>query len=240
VGDKLFLPNLANNFIACCFSAKFELPMRNLAAGPTRLLLVIILLVVGVFGDVAPEIGYKRVSVKLQLETNDDLSGYRFFMRSGNDAKEVFLKKGEKTTVAPLGGGAFYSAGKLLAVPAAELQKLNGEGGPERQNEIERAVYQGKVTGRIELVDHLFSRTVPNAEADSFEDPLYRIEKDAQAGLKAVHVSGGAAVSSDPSAKSSGRLFWQSIGAAVVAGVFLAFGLAILGILYFRKKAKSL
>jgi hypothetical protein len=200
----------------------------------------IIVLAVGVFGDVAPEIGFKRITVNLQLEADDAFSEYRFFMRSGNEVREVFVKKGERTTVSPLGGGAFYSAGKLLAVPEGELQKLNGEKGSQRLSELELAVYQGKVPGTIELVDHLFSRTVRDAEAEGFHDPVYRIEKDPQSVLRAVHVSGGAVVSSAPSNLSSGRVFWQSAAAVIVAGIFLAFGLTILGILYFRKKAKSL
>jgi hypothetical protein len=206
-------------------------------AGP---LLVIILLAVGVFGDVAPDPGFKRISLDLKLETNEDISDYRIFMRSGAEVKEILIKKGETTTVSPLGGGAYYGAGKLLAVPKKELEKLSTDKRSERLTELEQAIYDGKVPGTIELVDHLFSRTVRNAEADSFQDPLYRIEKDQQTGLKAVHISGGAIVSSAPASTSSGRLFWQSIGAAVVAGVFLAFGLTILGILYFRKKAKTL
>jgi hypothetical protein len=106
--------------------------------------------------------------------------------------------------------------------------------------EMQQAVYQGRVPGTIELVDHLFSRTVSYSEAENFQDPLYRIERDQLVGLKATHVSGGASVSSPPPAQSSGLRFWQSAAAAVVAGIFLVFGITILGILYFRKKEKTL
>jgi hypothetical protein len=56
--------------------------------------------------------------------------------------------------------------------------------------------------------------------------------------LKAVYVSGGVGSRQDITAESAGRLFWQSAGAAIVAGIFLFFGITILGLLYFRKKGK--
>jgi hypothetical protein len=200
----------------------------------------IILLQMPAKGDVAPEPGFKRISSNLKVESDEDLSDYRFYVRSGADVKEVFIKKGEPTTISPLGGGAYYSAGKFLAVPRKELEKLNSDKRAERLTELEQAVHDGKVPGAIELIDHIFSRTVNESEAGGFQDPLYRIEHDPQVGLKAAHVSGGASVSSTPPAQSSGRLFWQSAAAAIVAGIFLVFGIMILGILYFRKKEKTL
>ncbi len=193
-----------------------------------------------VFGDVAPDPGFKRISLNLKLETAEDLSDFRFFIRSGADVDEVFPKRGEQAVVSPLGGGAYYSAGKLLAVPREEVKGLSAAQNEGKLSELKKAVYDGKVPGTIELLDHLFSRTVKESEAGSFQDPVYRIERDPQAGLKAVHISGGAATSNADTRTSSGRLFWQSAAAAIVAGIFLFFGIATLGLLYFRKKAKAL
>ena len=214
--------------------------MRTSAQASAGILLLVILLSLSAFGDVAPDPGFKRISLDLKLETAEDLSGFRFFIKSGADVKEVFIKKGEQTIVSPLGGGAYYSTGKLLAVPKIELANLSHSRGEGRLNEMEKAIYDGRVPGATELVDHMFSRTVNESEAGGFHDPLYRIERDPQAGLKAVHVSGGAVTSSAERPVSSGRLFWQGAGAAIVAGIFLFFGIATLGILYFRKKAKAL
>jgi hypothetical protein len=200
----------------------------------------IILLQMPANGDVAPEPGFKRISLNLKLETGEDLSDFRFFIKSGASVQEVIIKSGEQTVVPPLGGGAYYSAGKLLAVPVKELANFGDAQVTSKMTEMQQAVYQGRVPGTIELVDHLFSRTVSYSESESFEDPLYRIHRDPQVGLKAVHVSGGASVSSTPPTLSSGRLFWQSAAAAIVAGIFLVFGITILGILYFRKKEKTL
>jgi hypothetical protein len=192
------------------------------------------------FGDVAPDPGFKRVSLKLVLETNDDLADFRFFIKSGADLEEVLIKRGEQTIVSPLGGGAYYRSGQLLAVPRKDLEKLNDPPGEGRLSGLQSAVYDGRVPGTIELLNHLFSREVLEAEADSYQDPVYRIERDAHAGLRATHVSGGAFVSKPAGPASSGLRFWQSAAAAVVAGIFLLFGITIVGIMYFRKRAKAL
>ena len=214
--------------------------MKTKASAILMVAIALILLCPSVYADVAPEPGFKRISLSLKLETDADLSDFRFFIKSGNSVQEVIIKSGEQTVVAPLGGGAFYSAGKLLAVPAKELTNFGDVQITSGMAEMQQAVYQGRVPGTIELIDHLFSRTVRYSEAENFQDPLYRIERDPQVGLKATHISGGASVSSTPPAQSSGRLFWQSAAAAIVAGIFLVFGITILGILYFRKKEKTL
>ena len=214
--------------------------MRSTAPITTGIIILTILLSSKILGDVAPDPGFKRVSLKLVLETNDDLADYRFFIKSGADLKEVFIKRDEQTIVFPLGGGAYYSSGQLLAVPRNDLEKLSDLPGEGRLSGLQKAVYDGRLPGTIELVNHLFSREVLEAEADSYQDPVYRIERDAQALLKATHVSGGVAVSKPVGPPSSGFRFWESAAAAVVAGIFLLFGIAMIGIMYFRKKAKAL
>ena len=214
--------------------------MRTPVLAAAGILMFVILLSLSAYGDVAPDPGFKRISLNLKLESADDISDHRFFIKSGADIEEVFITRGVETVVPPLGGGAYYSAGKLLAVPKKELAKLSDAVGNGKLTELRQAVYDGRVPGTIELVDHLFSRTVDESEADRFQDPTYRIERDPQSGLKAVHVSGGAVTSNAETRTSSGRLFWQSAGAAIVAGIFLLFGIATLGILYFRQKAKAL
>ncbi|PYS89733.1 MAG: hypothetical protein DMF62_06605 [Acidobacteria bacterium] len=212
--------------------------MRSTATFILCLFAVTILLPSRAFCDVAPEPGYKRITIDLILETNGDVSDYRLFIKSGGDLKEVFISPGKQTHILPLGGGAFYSTGTLVAVPKKNLEDLDDA--PDEGKLSEKAVYGGKVPGAIELVNHRFSREVREGEAAGYQDPVYRIERDPQSGLKAVYVSGGAAVGQTIATESSGRLFWQSAGAAIVAGIFLVFGITILGIIHFRKKAKEL
>ena len=67
--------------------------------------------------DVAPDPGFVSVRINLVLETDDDLSGIRFFVLSGDIVREIVVKRGEQMTVNPLGGGARYRSGTLIAVP---------------------------------------------------------------------------------------------------------------------------
>ena len=214
--------------------------MRTAAPITTGIAICMILLSLPAFCDVAPEPGFKRITLNLIVETNEDLSNYRFFIRSGADVKEVFVKDGEQVTIAPLGGGAYYSSGTLIAVPKKSLENLSDAQGEGKLNELQKAVYDRAVPGAIDLVNHSFSREVADREAAGFQDPIYRIERDPQAGLKAVYIAGGAVAGKTAPVESSGRLFWQSAAAAIVAGIFLLFGVTILGIMYFRKKANAL
>jgi hypothetical protein len=214
--------------------------MRSTATTILCLFVVTILLPLEAICDVAPEPGYKRISINLIVETNEDISDYRFFIKSGADLKEILVNLGKQTSISPLGGGAFYRTGTLLAVPTKSLGDLSDGPAENKSSALQKAVFDGKVPGVVELVNHSFSREIREADAAGYRDPVYRIERNSQTGLKAVYVSGGAAVGQAVAAESAGRLFWQSAGAAIVAGIFLIFGITILGVLYFRKKTKEL
>src|SRR5437879_4110266 len=71
--------------------------------------------------DIPPDPGFKRVHLDIVLDPQEDFTDYRFFIKSGDLAQEVFVKEGEKTTVNSLGGGARYRSGTFLAVPKKNL-----------------------------------------------------------------------------------------------------------------------
>ena len=218
-------------------SATFDLPQMKFVAAS---IIIVFVCFCSVLADVAPDPGFKRVSVKLIVETSENLDEYRFFVKSGADLEEVFVKTGSPATISPIGGGAYYSSGKLLAVPKTSLTGLNETATGKKLNNLQQAVYDGKVEGKIDLLNHSFSREVAEVDAGNISDAVYRIDRDPQVGLRAVYVSGGVNPKNPEVPQSSGRLFWQGAGAAIVAGIFLAFGITILGVLYFRKRAKEL
>ncbi len=158
-------------------------------------IIIVALCSVFAFADVAPDPGYRRISLKLIVESSEDLSEYRFFIVSGDKVKEVDLKKGEQATVAQLGGGARYNSGKFVAVQKKGLVGLSEPQSGILLDEMQKAPHDRKVAGIVELVKHSFSREVRDVEASSWHDPVYRIEKDPQTSLKAVLVSGGSNVS---------------------------------------------
>ena len=77
--------------------------------------------VISANGDVPPDPGQKRITLKFIVESQEDLSDYRFFLKTGAELKEYVFKKGEKMTIESMGGGAFYRNGKFLAVPKKAL-----------------------------------------------------------------------------------------------------------------------
>ena len=209
---------------------------------------LVILLVVGAFlasamaafADVPPEPGYQRVSLSIIVEPTDDFANYRFFLKSGFDLKEYTLKKGEKVTMSSMGGGALYRNGKFLAVPKKALVGLS-ETAPASGNDLnpmQKAIADGSVPGTINLIDHSFIRDVPKADAKNWKDPLYRLEKDGEKGIKAVLVPGEkvetkAAGTTDSYYPSEPKTpaFWAS----VVGGSLLTLSLIFFGVFALRR-----
>lgn len=182
--------------------------------------------------DVPPDRGYTRVTADLVVETKEDLSEYRFFIKSGADVEEVILKKDEKAVIKPLGGGAWYRSGALLAVPVslAGLKDIpaGGDLGP-----IKQTIYDGQVPGMIKLLDHSFIRDVKTADAAGQKDAIFRIERDPESKLKAVPVVSGIAPvrkTGEPSVagyslEPKSPSFWAAVGGgSLLSLAFISFG----------------
>lgn len=192
-----------------------------------------------VFADVPPDPGYKRDSLSIIVEPMDDFADYRFFLKSGFDLKEYTLKKGEKVTMPPMGGGALYRNGKFLAVPKKSLVGLSETASNEKLNPMQKAIADGSVPGTITLIEHGFIRDVRSAEASSLKDPVYRLERNAESGIKAVLVSGevsetktggnsGSFYSTDPQSPA----FWMT----VAGGLLFTVAFILLGAWIARRK----
>ncbi|MGB2750971.1 MAG: hypothetical protein WBC19_02855 [Pyrinomonadaceae bacterium] len=197
-----------------------------------------------VYADVPPDAGYKRITQKLVIEPKDDFTDYRFFIKVGADLKEYVLKKDQLTTIESMGGGAWYRNGKFLAVPKKALFGLSETATDQRLNPLQQAIYDDKVAGTIVLVEHGFIRDVPTAEAAGAKDPVYRLEKDTEKGIKATPVTGsqnsnkagntqGSYYSTEPKTPE----FW----ATVVGGILLTLAFICLGVFAIRRsKMKSI
>ena len=92
---------------------KFKLP--SLAA--------LLLLAVVIKADIPPDPGYKRVSISLEIETKEDLSDYKFYFDFNGEVREIAIKNKGTSTLPPMGGGARYSSGTLLAIPNKNLKE---------------------------------------------------------------------------------------------------------------------
>lgn len=183
--------------------------------------------------DVPPDPGYKRVTANLVVETKEELSEYRFFIKSGADLEEVILKKNEQAIVKPLGGGAWYRSGSLLAVPVASLTGLKDVPAGGDLSEIKQTIYDGKAPGMIKLLDHSFIRDVKAADAAGQKDGVFRIERDPDVKLKAVPVVSGIAPirkTGEPSVagyslEPKSPSFWAAVGGgSLLSLAFISFG----------------
>ncbi len=189
--------------------------------------------------DVPPDPGYKRVTANMVVETKEDLSDYRFFIKSGADLEEVILKKNEQAIIRPLGGGAWYRSGSLFAVPVTGLDGLNSVPAGGRLGELEKTIYDGKAPGMIKLLDHSFIRDVKAAEAAGIKDAVFRIERDPDLKLKAVPVVPDIAPirkTSEPSVAGYSRepkstSFWAAVG----GGSLLSLAFISLGVWFARR-----
>lgn len=211
---------------------------RNFLLGALMLALLLPMLALA---DVAPGSGYKRVSVNLIVTPAEDIADYRLFIKSGADLREITLKKGEAFTIKPLGGGAYYSGGVLLAVPTKNLSSLSDKPGDKKLTEMQQAIYDGKVAGTIEVVKHPFAREVRTEEAAKIKDAEYRIVRSKD-GLAAETVGGATNVNGTggPSFGITGveRGPTPFAMATIVGGALMSIGIILVGIILFSKRAK--
>ena len=109
---------------------------------------------------------------------------------------------------------------------------------------MQQAIYDGKVNGTIVLVKHGFIRDVPTAEAAGAKDPVYRLEKDAEKGVKATLVTGGQ--TSNKAGNTQGSYYstepkTPEFWATVVGGVLLTLAFICAGVFIIRRsKMKSI
>jgi hypothetical protein len=190
--------------------------------------------------DVPPEPGYKRVSLSIILEPQDDFQDFRVFLVSGQSVKDVVVKKGERTTVGSIGAGARYRNGALLAVPIKSLAMFGETPTVEKRKEMEQAILEENVKGTIKLAEHRFTQEVRTSEADSLQDPVFRLERTQDGGITATRVA-----DETNSKRRRGNVEFEPYGVAkdmtplgwftIVAGCLLTLALITFGVLVFRR-----
>jgi len=207
-------------------------------------IVAVIVLISNGFADIPPDPGYTRVSTSIILSTEIELTDYRFFVVSSNLAKEIFLKKGEPTSVGSLGGGARYRGGSIVAIPVKSLLSFGDPKDNSRFAELEKAVTSGELQGRIELVRHSFATEVKTSEAGNVKDSSYRIDRTKD-GLVAMPINGE---SKDRPTNGGGEFQITEVGkrftpfgwATIIGGVFLTLGIAMIGLWTVKRRSRSI
>lgn len=195
--------------------------------------------------DVPPEPGFKRVTVNLVVEAQDDFPDHRFFLRSGSQIVEVSLKKGSREVLSPIGGGSFYRSGSFIAIPKASIKDLPDPPGSSDLNKLIESINDSKVGGVIQLVNHSFAREVREAEVKKVKDVVYSIER-IEDGPKANLVAGTTA--EEPGFQGDGVSFGitdvsKSLTPVgwfmVIGGVFMSLAVITLGLWLFLRSRKA-
>lgn len=194
-------------------------------------LLAICSLFVFARADVAPDPGYEQVRIHLLLETQDDLSDYRFFFDARAFTQEVKIKKGEVTEVA--GGGGAGSSGELVAIPKKNLSGFAEELSGEDIFEVRRQIEKNKI-GVVEILSHSFNRVVREEEADNYGDLKYLLKRSDAKGIEAIRVEGG----ENSNKKRSAKTFYSRLWMFAVGGL-LSLAVVFFGIWLARKKSRK-
>jgi len=187
--------------------------------------------------DLPPEPGSSRVSVPLALETNDDLSDYRFFMESPSRMEEVTIQKGQSTVIGPEGHAGIGRIVTLWAIPKASITDGLPLSDPSKLEEVDAALRDGKVVGAVKLLTHSFQTTVSDEEKSKWNDPVYRITRENSKGLTATMMSERKANTgtSGSVTKSSDR----SLQIAMIGGLLFVLAAVGFGLWLLRRASKN-
>lgn len=182
--------------------------------------------------DVAPDDGYERVSLNLVTETNEDLWDYRFFLDFYGDLREVEIKGKGRREIPPMGGGARYSSGALLAIPKINLKEFDGKFSADQAEKLSRLIKNKEIEGIVELAKHRFSRDVPKGENPA---EVYYVIKREENTLKAEKIG-----EEEPKSVLSGQsVLSNSRLSFVIGGILITLAVLAAGIFAFRKAAKK-
>lgn len=213
-------------------------------------LMMILMLVLATFvnADVPPDPGEMRVSANLNITTEADLSDYRFFVDFNRDLKEVEIKSKSSTIIEPMGGGARYRSGTLIAIPQKWLKDLPEKPTNEQLSTLSKSI-QDKTTESIELVKHQFSNTIKLSQRANWTYPTYQIERtgDNLKMVKLNDISPKISLEEEAKIRDGGIDFsiygisngLTPLGYIVVIG-FPTAAIIILGIWLFRRKGRKL
>jgi len=191
---------------------------------------VILLFTFLVKADVAPDPGYKRVSIDLVIKTDEEFPDYRFFLDFYGDLREIELKNKGETVISPMGGGARYRAGKLLAIPQKSLKDFTGKLSAEQLKALSESIKAKKIDEVTELVGHSFAQDIPVGENPG---GLYYVLKREEGKLKLTRFT------EEKPKTVAQQLTGNSSVNFVIGGILLTLAVVISGVFAFRKVTKK-
>lgn len=202
---------------------------------------ILIMLIFGqiaVRADVAPDRGFTRKSVSLNLEIDPTIKDYRFFLVSPASVDEIKFTNENTVEIsaANRGGAARYA--RLYAFKTGEVPPGLVDGAKGNFN-------NAVLSDNNKLLSHSFIADVPTSDADDWADPIYRIEYGDDQKLNAVLIAGGSGIKQEGGhtdtfgVSSAGRKLLPYAIAGIAASIFLAAGLATIGIMLIKRSRRK-
>jgi hypothetical protein len=190
--------------------------------------------------DVPPEPGHSRISAPLTIQTDQDLSDYRFFIESPMRLEEITIQKGDPTVIDPEGRAGAGRIVTLWAVPRKSITDESAFTDPSKLPGTDEALRDGRIVGSIKLLTHSFQTTVSDEERSAWENPVYRVTRDDAKGLVANRTGGqitkaGQNAPASATTKSSDR----SLQIALAGGVVFLLAAVCLGLWFLRRASKN-
>lgn len=180
--------------------------------------------------DVPPDPGFTRQPVDLILETESDLSAYRFFLDSPMMVEEVKFS-GSRAVVQAEGRGGAMRYGKLIAVPISDMTISGDLSGPL----LEFHIRQMKFPNAKQLVSHSFQQTISIVEKPLWQNPVYKIGI-INGELSATKVSSGTGASV---VSRSTTYLWPIVIVSGVVALLFTLAIVVLGVWLFRRNKKK-
>lgn len=188
--------------------------------------------------DIPPDPDEMRMTSEFIVETNEDLSDFRFFLDFSGAIHEIEIKSKSRTAIPTPGGGARYNGGSILAIPKTSLkdypEKLENSY-KDKGKDLSELIGKRQIEGLTELGQHRFSAIIKNSERKNWTYPTYRIEKEGKS-LKLVKLND---ISPKISLEEEAKINGNSYLALILGGIFLTFAIFIIGFWAFRKVLKK-
>lgn len=187
------------------------------------LILTILFFTSWVNADMAPESG-RDTRVNLIIQTEGDVSDYLFFFEFSGDLRQVQIKSNDKTVLPPMGGGARYRSGEMIAIPKDKLKDLENNLSFEQISNLSKQISSNKIEGVVKLLRHSF---IQNVSTFSFDppSPIYKLERDGNT-IKAIKIS----------EETEEKPFFIII---VIASGLIALAILVIGVFVFRKMRRA-
>lgn len=196
------------------------------------ILLLILCLTQFAKADVAPDADEMRMTADLIINTDTDLSDYKFFLAFAVSVRDVELKSKGNTVLESGGGGAAFSRGSLFAIQKRKLKEFGGEITAEQI----KTLSGGNNIGAIELGKHQFSQTIKVSEREKWTYPTYKLEREGDVlKLTKLHDISPKISLEEESQINRGKYLTYTI----IAGLLIALAILITGVFLFRKVLKK-